>query len=150
MVTQILKICELLIFLIWKETRHALNSKHSGASIIRAHRDSPSPGYAINTDNELNDIFYHQFLINFWKIILFFSKNNPVFINFMFFQWEYLKFAMIYNVFCYDNVIRITAVSNILLINILAMSPLYWTVISQQHGLTDCRIKGTRINGAPL
>ena len=41
----------------------------------------------------------------FWKFILFFDKNNSVFINFMFLQREYLKFAINYSVFCYDNVL---------------------------------------------
>ena len=57
-----------------------------------------------NTDNESNNIFYHQFLISLKKI-LYVDKNNPVYINFMFFLWEYLKFAMNYSVFCYDNVL---------------------------------------------
>ena len=43
---------------------------------------------------------------NFWNIVLFFDKNNPALINFTFFTQEYLKFALNYRVFCYDNVLN--------------------------------------------
>ena len=103
---------------------------YSGAPFIRSHRDLVSPGYANNTDNESKKLFNHKFLIFVWNVsyvliqirqfLLILSVSSEIIWNF---PWII--------VFLLWQCARITVSTKYPPQN--AMSPLYWTVISQQH-----------------